>query len=163
MSNVRPHLTRPVPPWLSQLVWFLAGVFATGAIWFFLSRDEYLPAWLSVAATVVLLVVAVQLHRVNDRDARFRGRREALSVFAEQASSLAAKASEEPLPIEAHNEWVSRVEAYLGKELDASYAARFRNFSGMTFYGDGSPRSNYKNSLDGRTRRLHEFISEFAE
>jgi hypothetical protein len=146
-----------------QLVWFLAGVFATGAVWFFLSRDEYLFAWLSVGATIVLTVVAIQLHRVNDREARFRERREALAAFAEQATLLSARSSEEPPPIDAHNDWVSSVEAYLRRELDSSYAARFGNFSGMTFSGDGSPRSKYRNSLDGRTRRLHEFIREFAE
>jgi hypothetical protein len=156
-------MRRTVPAWLLQLVWFLAGVFATGAVWFFLSKDEYVSAWLSVGATVALVLVAVQLHRLNDRDARFRGIREALAAFATEASALAAKASEEPLPVEAHNDWVARVEAYLRTELDSSFAARFGNFSGMTFYGDGSPRSKLKNSLDGRTRRLHEFIREFAE
>ena len=100
---------------------------------------------------------------MNDGDARFRGFREALAIFVEKASSLSARASEEPLPITACNEWVSSVEAYLRGNLDASFVARFGNFSGMTFYGDGSPKANYKNSLDGRTRRLHEFIREFAE
>ena len=156
-------MRRPVPPWVLQLVWFLAGVFATGAFWFFLSRGEYLPAWLSVAATVAFAVVAIQLHRINDRDARFRSRREALAAFMEQAALMAARTAQEPLPVKAHNEWIARVESYLRSELDTSYAARFGNFSGMTFYGDGSPRSNFKNSLDGRTRRLHEFIRELAE
>ncbi len=156
-------MKRPVPPWLLQLVWFLASVFATGAVWFFLSRDEYPAAWLSVAATVALTVVAIQLHRVNDRDARFRERREALASIAAEAASLRARASEEPLPVEAQNDWVARAEAYLREELDSSYVARFGEFSGMTFYGDGSPRSDYKNSLTGRTQRLHEFMREFAE
>lgn len=156
-------MKRPVPSWLIQVVWFLASVFATGAVWFFLSRDDHLLTWLSVIAAVALVVVAVQLHRVNDSDVRFRRRREALADLASQASALSARVSEEPLPIADHNEWVSRAEAYLRDELDGSYAERFGNFSGMTFYGDGSPRSNYKNSLDGRTRRLHEFMREFAE
>ena len=156
-------MKRPVPPWLLQLVWLLAGIYATGAVWYVLSRDDYLVAWLSVFATITLTVVAVHLHRVNDGDARFRGFREALAIFVEKASSLSARASEEPLPITACNEWVSSVEAYLRGKLDASFVARFGNFSGMTFYGDGSPKAHYKNSLDGRTRRLHEFIREFAE
>ena len=163
MSNVRSLLKRPVPSWLLQVVWFLASVFATGAVWFFLSRDDHLPTWLSVIAASTLVVVAVQLHRVNDSDVRFRSRREALADLASQASSLIARASEDPLPIGDHNEWVSRAESYLRGELDASYAERFGNFSGMTLYGDGSARSNFKTSLDGRTRRLHEFMREFAE
>lgn len=156
-------MRRTVPAWLLQLVWFLAGVFATGAVWFFLSKDEYVSAWLSVGATFALVLVAVQLHRLNDRTARFRGIREALAAFAIEASALLARAFEEPLPVEAHDEWVSRVEAYLRTELDSSFAARFGNFSGMTFYGDGSTRSQFKISLDGHTQRLHEFIREFAE
>ena len=156
-------MKRPVPSWLTQLVWFLAGVFATGAVWFFLSRDEHLFAWLSVAAAAVLTFVAVQLHRVNDRDTRFREIREKLAAFAQEATALVARSSEDPLPTQEHNEWVSKVEAFLRSDLDSSFVARFSNFSGMTFYGDGSPKSNYRNSLDGRMRRIHEFMGEFGE
>ena len=156
-------MRRLVPAWLPQVVWFLAGIFATGAVWFFLSRDEYLFAWLSVAAAVVLAVVAVQLHRLNDREARFRKIREKLAAFAEEAAVLVGRHIEEPLPIQEHNDWVSRVEAFLRSELDSSYRARFSNFSGMTFYGGGSAKSTYKNSVDGRTRRIHEFMREFSE
>ena len=156
-------MRRLVPTWLTQLVWFLAGIFATGAVWFFLSQDEHVLAWLSVAAAVVLTFVAVQLQRVNDREARFRMIREKLAQFADAATNLAARSSEDPLPIAEHNGWVSNVEAFLRSELDASYASRFGNFSGMTFYGDGSLKSNYKTSLSGRTQRIHEFMREFGE
>ena len=156
-------MKRLVPAWLTQLVWFLAGIFATGAVWYFLSRDEHLFAWLSVAAAAVLAVVAVQLQRVNDRDARFREVREKLAAFAKEAAALAARSLEDPLPIQEHNDWVSRVEAFLGSELDSSFTTRFGSFSGMRFYGDGSPKSRYRNSVDGRTRRIHEFMREFGE
>lgn len=157
------QMKHPVPAWLLQLAWFLAGVFATGAVWFYLSKKECLLTWLSVVAAIALVVVAVQLHRVNDRDSRFRARREALAELAEQANVLSLKASEEPLPIAEHNDWVARAEEDLRRELDASYVARFNNFSGMIFYGDRSPRSQFKTSLDGRTGRLHEFMREFSE
>ena len=156
-------MKRLLPAWLLPLVWSLVGIYGSGALWFYLSRDEYVSAWLAVAGTVVLTLVAIQLHRLTDREARFRGIREKLAAFAEEASSLVAKSTEQPLPVEEHNAWVSRVEGYLRSELDASYIARFSNFSGMTFYGDGSPRSQLKNSLDGRTRRIHEFMREFGE
>ena len=71
--------------------------------------------------------------------------------------------STESMPINDCNEWISGVEAYLRGKLNASFVARFGNFSGMIFYGAGSPKAHYKNSLDGRTRQLHEFIREFAE
>ena len=74
-------MKRPVPPWLLQLVWFLAGIYATGAFWFFLSRDEFLSAALSLVGAVVLAIVAIHLHRLNDRDVRFRTRRERLAQF----------------------------------------------------------------------------------
>jgi hypothetical protein len=156
-------MKRPVPPWLVQLVWFLAGIFATGAPWYFLSRDDILSAALSFAVAFVLALVAVQLHRLNDKDARFKVRRERLAHFMREAESLLNRSNEEPLPIQEHNSWVARVEAYLNEEMDSSYAARFGNFSGMPFYGDGSPRSSFRTSLDGRSRRLHEFITEFSE
>jgi hypothetical protein len=156
-------MRRLVPPWLLQLVWFLASIYAGGAFWFFLSRGEYLPAALSLAGTVVLTLVAVQLHRLNDREARFRSRREKLATFAEEVAALLNKTSAESVPTEEYGEWVTSVEMYLRTEMDASYAARFGNFSGMTFYGDGSQQSNFKNSLEGRMRRLHEFMREFAE
>jgi hypothetical protein len=156
-------MKRIVPAWLLQLVWFLAGIFATGALWYFLSRDDTLSATLSFIGAAVLTVVAIQLHRLNDKDARFRTRREKLAQFMKEAESLLKKCDENPLPIQEHNEWVARVEVYLNDEVDSSYATRFGNFSGITFYGDGSQRSSFKNSLQGRSKRLHEFISEFSE
>ena len=155
-------MKRSVPDWLVQLVWFLASVYATGALWYFLSRDDLLSAAFSLCGAVVLVFVAIQLHRLNDGSSRFKAHREQLAVFMKEAEGLRARSVEEPLPVPAHNEWVSRVEAYLKEQLDASYAARFGNFSGMTFYGDGSQRSEYENSIRGRSTRLHEFIKEFS-
>ena len=152
-------MKRLLPAWLLPLVWSLAGIYGTGALWFYFSRDEYVSASLAVAGTVVLTLVAIQLHRLTDRDARFRWIREKLAVFAEEATSFAERSNEQPLPVEEHNAWVSRVDEFLRSELDASCSARFSNFSGMTFYGG----SQFKNSLDGRTRRIHEFMREFGE
>lgn len=156
-------MKRPVPPWLLQLVWFAAGIFATGACWYFLSRDDYIATVLSFASAVILAVVAVQLHRLNDRDVRFRLRREQLAQFLKEGESLLTKSNAEPLPLQEYNDWVARIESYLDKEVDASYVARLGNFNGMTFYGDGSARSAFRKSVDGRSRRIHEFISEFSE
>ena len=156
-------MKRIVPAWLLQLVWFLASIFATGALWYFLSRDDVFTAALSFVAAVVLTIVAVQLHRLNDKDSRFRARRERLAQFMKEAEALLARRTEEPLPIQEHDDWVARVESYLNNETDPSYTVRFNNFSDMTFYVDGSPRSSFDKSLQGRSRRLHEFISEFSE
>jgi hypothetical protein len=53
-----------IPDWLIQLTWFAAGVFATGAFWYFLSNKNY-PAtlWTGFAALVLALAaVAFHLH-----------------------------------------------------------------------------------------------------
>jgi hypothetical protein len=156
-------MKRAVPDWLVQLVWFLAGVYATGALWYFLSRDDSLSAALSFGGAVVLTFVAVQLHRLNDRTSRFKAYRERLGGFIKEAEVLLARSAEEPLPIQEYTEWAARVENYLTECLDASYGVRFGNFSGMTFYGDGSEKSTYENSISGRSTRLHQFITEFSE
>ena len=93
-------MKRLLPAWLLPLVWSLVGIYGSGALWFYLSRDEYVSAWLAVAGTVVLTLVAIQLHRLTDREAHFRGIREKLAAFAEEASSLVAKSTEQPLPVE---------------------------------------------------------------
>ena len=155
-------MKRTVPDWLVQLVWFIAGIYATGALWYFLSRDDFLSAALSLGGAVMLTFVAVQLNRLNDKSTRYKAHREQLAGFMKEAEVLRTRSTEVPLPVQAHNEWVARVEAYLTEQLDASYAARLGNFSGLTFYGDGSQKSEYENSINGRSKRLHEFITEFS-
>lgn len=87
-------------------------------------------------------------------------RSDALSQFITEAQQLRARADEEPLPVADHNAWVERVSAYLRTHLNRAYDVRFGDFSGMVFYGDGSERSQFLRSLEGRTRRLHEFLQE---
>ena len=146
-----------------QLTWFIAGIYGTGALWYFLSRDEYIPATMSTAGAVGLAAIALYLHGLNDKSNQSRDAREQLATFLKEADGLTQRANEVPLPIEEHNIWVSRVEQYLTERLDSSYAARFSNFAGMTFYVSTNYNSSFKTSLEGRTRRLHEFIAELAQ
>ncbi len=85
---------------------------------------------------------------------------EKLSGFIKEAQLLRKRLNENPLPIKDHNEWVERVNKYLKENLGSAYEVRFNDFSGMTFYGDNSEKSKMSRSLEGRSRRLHEFISE---
>ena len=156
-------MKRPVPDWLPQLVWFVAGIYATGALWYFLSKDDFIAAGLSFVGAAVMTFIAVQLQRINDRSARFLKVREGLAAEVERATSLLKRQSESPLPIKEHNDWIAEVESWLQSNLDRSYVVRFSNFSGMTFYSDGSERATFRNSLDGRVHRLNEFIQEFSE
>ena len=86
----------------------------------------------------------------------------ALAQFVTEAQQLRGRLDEDPLPIGDHNEWVDRTSEYLRAHLGAAYEVRFSDFSGMVFYCDGSERSQMSNSLDGRSRRLHEFLQELA-
>jgi hypothetical protein len=87
---------------------------------------------------------------------------EELAEFLAEAQKLRGRLNENPLPIQDHDNWVSRVSGYLKQKLGSAYEVRFSDFSGMTFYGDGSERSKMSRSLEGRSRRLNEFISEIS-
>lgn len=154
-------MKRVVSERVVQLIWFIAGVYATGAVWFFLSKDDYLSASVSVLSAIVLCMVAFHLHGLNDQSKRHHALREKIGSFLKEAEALAARANEDAAPIDAHNEWVARVEHYLTETLDSSYAVRFGNFNGMTFYVS-NPNPDLKRSIEGRSRRLHEFITELA-
>jgi hypothetical protein len=83
-----------------------------------------------------------------------------LGQFLREAQALRKRVGETSLPIEDHNAWVDRMSAYFAEQDAEEYAVRLGDFSGMTFYGDVSERSKMLKSIDGRSRRLHEFISE---
>lgn len=83
-----------------------------------------------------------------------------LSAFIVEGQELHARANEGPLPVEDHNAWVTRMVTYFRNNEGRGYEACLSDFSGMTFYGDASDRSKYLKSIDGRLRRLHEFLSE---
>ena len=70
--------------------------------------------------------------------------------------------NEEPLPIREHNDWAERMVSYFRQHKGHAYEGRLNDFSGMTFYDDGSERSRMSRSIEGRVRQLHEFISELG-
>jgi hypothetical protein len=156
-------MKRPVPDWLPQLMWFMAGIFATGAVWYFLSNKDYVGTTLSIVGATCMTLAAITLHKINDPSARFREIREHLAEFVSEATSLLDRQGENPLPVQEHNDWVGKVEAFLGNTLDQSYVVRFNNFSGMTFYSNGSDSANFRNTIEGHIRRLNEFIQELRE
>ena len=83
-----------------------------------------------------------------------------LSAFIFEGQELRARANDDPLPVEDHNDWVARMVTYFRNHEGRGYEARLSDFSGMTFYGDTSECSKYLKSIDGRLQRLHEFLSE---
>ena len=151
-----------VPDWLIQLSWFLAGTCATGAVWYFLSKNNTIYTWLSVAGAIFFAALAIYYQRLNDSYSCNLAHRTKLASFIKESQSLRGRLKEIPLPIKDFNDWDETVLAYLQDNLDASYAVRFRDFTGMVFYGEGTESSNLKIEIDGRTRRLNEFLSELT-
>src|SRR3990172_134250 len=83
-----------------------------------------------------------------------------LAAFIQEGQKLLGRKDESPLPIEAHNNWIERMEKHLKKQNRSDFVVRLSDFSGLTFFGDGSEKSKFVNSVDGRLRRLHEFMRE---
>ena len=69
-----------IPTWAVTLVWFLAGVFATGAFWYFLGQKNKLGTLWTGFLTVAfaLLAIALQIH--NDLLSRTRDAQTAVDV-----------------------------------------------------------------------------------
>jgi hypothetical protein len=85
-----------------------------------------------------------------------------LAEFIKTGKTLRARKDENPLPIQSRNEWVAEIEKYFKRRKRPDYVARLNDFSGMVFYGNDSEKSRFENSIDGRLRRLHQFMSENA-
>lgn len=63
-------MKQQVPDWLVQLTWFIAGIFATGALWYFISVKNTSLAIGAAAAAVLFCFLAVYLHRLRDHFAQ---------------------------------------------------------------------------------------------
>lgn len=55
-----------VRDWWIQTAWWASGIFATGAVWYFLSTREYPLAMAAGVAAMVLATVAIVLHMKKD-------------------------------------------------------------------------------------------------
>jgi hypothetical protein len=155
-------MTSHIRDWMTPAAWFVAGVFATGSFWYFLSQQNYSGTVLSGIGAVFFAGVAIYLHRRSDRSVLNAPHRERLATFVSEAQTLRSRLNEQPLPIADHNAWVDRVCKYLRENLGPDFEVRFSDFSGMVFYGDGSERSKMSRSLEGRSRRLNEFMGELG-
>ena len=57
---------RSVPDWQIQTAWWVSGIFATGAAWYFLSTSNITLAVLSAVVALAFAAVAILLHRKKD-------------------------------------------------------------------------------------------------
>jgi hypothetical protein len=55
-----------IPDWAIQASWWASGIFATGAAWYFLSKEEYVYTCLSIAGAGGFAALAIFLHRRNE-------------------------------------------------------------------------------------------------
>jgi hypothetical protein len=149
--------------WFAPAAWFVAGIFATGAFWYFLSQNSLAGAIWSGLAAIAFAFLAIWFHRQTDRPTVNAPHKAQLAAFLTEAQTLRARLNEQPLPIADHNLWAQRVETYLRDKLGSDYAVRFGDFSGMVFYGDSSEKSRMSRSLEGRSRRLSEFLAELSK
>lgn len=60
-------MSRTVPDWLIQICWWTSGIFATGALWYFLSIKDYSYAAGSGAMASAFALAAIALHRRKDQ------------------------------------------------------------------------------------------------
>jgi hypothetical protein len=155
-------MSKVIPDWMVQVAWFAAGVCATGAFWYFLSQNDYTWTVVTGLGALVFAGLAVYLHARKDGSSRDHRHRERLATFLTEAQRLRRRLDEVPLPVRDYNEWVDRVGGYLRQNLGKAYEVRFSDFSGMIFHGDSSERSQMSRSIDGRSRRLSEFMSELS-
>ena len=74
---------RVVRDWWIQASWWASGIFATGAVWYFLSTKFYGLAWVAVIFAVLFAAMAILLHRIKDSqtDQRDSAGREAAQRF----------------------------------------------------------------------------------
>jgi hypothetical protein len=149
--------------WFAPAAWFVASIFATGAFWYFLSQNSVAGATWSGIGAFAFSFLAIRLHRQSATPAANARHRVQLASYLTEAQTLRARLDEQPLPVADHNVWVDRVESYLRDHLGADYSVRFGDFSGMVFYGSGSEKSKMSRSLEGRSRRLAEFMAELSK
>lgn len=60
-------MSNTVPDWVIQTCWWISGIFATGALWYFLSIKDYSYAAGSGALALAFALAAVALHRRKDK------------------------------------------------------------------------------------------------
>lgn len=60
-------MSRTVPDWGIQTCWWVSGVFATGALWYFLSTKDYPYAVGSFLLAMLFACAAIALHRYKDQ------------------------------------------------------------------------------------------------
>lgn len=73
---------RKIREWHTQLSWWFSAIFATGAVWYFLSVKNYFIAAASAVVAVALAFFAVILHRIRDSQEHQRTNESSQETFS---------------------------------------------------------------------------------
>jgi hypothetical protein len=71
---------RSVPDWAIQTSWWISGIFATGAVWYFLSVNNNALAAAAGVGAIAFALLAVHLHRTKDAASEEPHRSDAFSI-----------------------------------------------------------------------------------
>ena len=124
-----------IPDWLIQLTWFAAGVCATGAFWYFLSKQNYLPALWSGFGALVLALTAVTFHLHNDlkhKAVRSENTLTAMMVIPSVGISSVANPSEKDSAQTVSSTQTVSSKSVFPDRQDAEIASADKTYSPMT-------------------------------
>lgn len=140
--------------WLiAELIVFLGG--ATLALAVYLQNPQDIKALGAFSAVILLGVDIARRSRENKKDKDKYELANALANYILEGNQLRSRSKEDPLPIEELNKWVEKIEKHLKEKGKSHWVVKLNDFSGYTFYSGG-----YEKSIEGRIRRLHEFINQ---
>jgi hypothetical protein len=67
MNKFRQPTMKTIPDWTIQTCWWVSGIFATGAVWYFLSIKNYQGVVVAGIGAVAFAMFAIALHRQKDK------------------------------------------------------------------------------------------------
>ncbi len=166
---------RHIPDWLIQTAWWVSGIFATGAAWYFLSVKSYTLLSAAVLFALLFAAIAIWLHRVKDSSASQSSPPPEFSIkvgeetikFSELVRSLEydiikVNAHTHMLGVMAEHRWIHHM--YPGCEMKTQALSTLDRIQGVE--GVKIDRPVHFDVLtielvDGRTKKVYFDISSF--
>jgi hypothetical protein len=105
----------PTPDWLHQVLWFVAGVFATGALWYFAGQKNWLATLWSAFGALAACLLAVTLMVRNDVIRRMVTDRP--NARNAEATTGSAQAGERHLSLEQSNYLIAALDQFAGQPV----------------------------------------------
>jgi len=164
------------PDWLLQLTWFVAGVFATGAFWYFLAQHSYKGTLWTGLAAAALALLAVAGHIRNDIIRRRQPGKDEITIEADgevvRFTEMLRSVQHDVVKIHAHTHTLGVAAEY--EWLRRRYPKSKRLSQGLTTLDliTGKGRAKYSANqihfdileiqlADGRKKEIYFDISSF--